>query len=47
MIFVFFPPKMPYSQKLKKCTEIFKEALRYIPKDGISEEGFVFVLKKR
>jgi ubiquinone/menaquinone biosynthesis C-methylase UbiE len=45
--FIFFPKEMPYSQKLKKCTEIFNEALRYIPKDGISEEGFVFVLKKR
>ena len=45
--FVFFTKKMPYSLKLKKCIEIFKEALRYIPKAGISEEGFVFVLKKR
>ncbi len=44
--FILFPEEMPYKEKLKKCTEIFKESLRYIPKEGIKEYGFVFVVKK-
>lgn len=45
--FILFPKEMPYNQKLKRCTEIFNESLKYIPKDGIEEDGFVFVLKKK
>jgi hypothetical protein len=37
---------MPYSQKLKRCTEIFNDSLRYLPKEGINEEGVVFVIEK-
>jgi ubiquinone/menaquinone biosynthesis C-methylase UbiE len=44
--FIFFPKEISYNQKLKKCTEILNEVLRYIPKDGISEEGLIFVLEK-
>ncbi len=44
--FILFPKEVPYDQKLKKCTEIFNESLKYIPRDGINEEGFVFVIKK-
>lgn len=44
--FILFSKKMPYKQKLKECTEAFNESLRYIPKDGINEEGFVFIVKR-
>lgn len=44
--FILFPTEMPYNQKLKRCTEIFNDCLRYVPKNGISEEGFVFIVKK-
>lgn len=44
--FILFPKSMPYQQKLKRCVEIFHDSLRYIPNDGIKEEGFVFVMKK-
>jgi len=45
--FILFPEKVPYSKKLKKCTEIFNESLKYIPKTGIDEIGFVFIAKKK
>ncbi|MFH0948951.1 MAG: class I SAM-dependent methyltransferase [Candidatus Aenigmatarchaeota archaeon] len=45
--FIFFPKEIPYNKKLKRCTEIFNESLKYIPKDGINEVGFVFVIKKK
>lgn len=44
--FILFPKNMPYLQKLRRCVEIFHDSLRYIPKDGIKEEGFVFVMQK-
>lgn len=43
--FILFPKSMPYQQKLKRCVEIFHDSLRYIPKEGIKEEGFVFVME--
>ncbi len=45
--FILFPENMPYNEKLKKCTEIFQDSLRYIPKDGINEEGIAFILRKK
>lgn len=44
--FILFPKETPYRTKLKKCAEIFKESLKYIPKEGIDETGFIFVIKK-
>lgn len=44
--FILFPKEVPYPQKLKRCTEIFNDSLRYIPKEGINEDGFVFAVKK-
>jgi len=37
---------MPYNKKLKKCTEIFTESLKYIPLDGVKEVGYIFIIKK-
>ena len=45
--FILFPKEMPYNLKLKKCAAIFNESLRYVPKNGINENGFVFVIKKK
>ncbi len=45
--FILFPKEAPYDVKLKRCTEIFNESLRYIPKNGITEDGFVFMIKKK
>ncbi len=45
--FILFPKKMPYKEKLKRCTEIFNESLKYIPRSGINEVGYVFVIKKK
>jgi len=45
--FILFPENMPYNEKLKKCTEIFQDSLRYIPKEGINEEGIAFILRKK
>ena len=45
--FILFPEKMPYSEKLKKCAKIFNESLRYIPKNGIEEVGFIFVSRRK
>lgn len=44
--FILFPKEIPYNIKLKKCTEIFNESLKYIPRSGIDEVGFIFVIKK-
>lgn len=44
--FILFPESMPYEEKLEKCTKTFIDSLRYVPKDGISEEGVVFVIQK-
>ena len=44
--FILFPKEMPYPEKLKRCSEIFKDSLRYVPKDGLKEEGVIFVLGK-
>lgn len=45
--FILFPEDMPYNEKLKRCTEIFQDSLRYIPKEGINEEGIAFILRKK
>jgi ubiquinone/menaquinone biosynthesis C-methylase UbiE len=45
-LFILFPNNISYKQRLRECTAIFNDALRYIPRDGISEDGFVFVAKK-
>lgn len=44
--FILFPEDIPYSQKLKRCTEVFNDSLRYIPKEGLNEEGVIFIVKK-
>ncbi|GEM_PF-3621215 len=44
--FILFPKEMQTKDRVKKCDEIFKESLRYIPKDGIEEKGVVFTLEK-
>ena len=44
--FILFPKEMQTKDRVKKCDEIFKESLRYIPKDGIKEKGVVFILEK-
>ncbi len=44
--FILFPKEMPYPQKLKRCTEIFNDSLRYVPKEGLDEEGVIFVFEK-
>lgn len=44
--FILFPKEMQTKDRIKKCDEIFKESLRYIPKDGIEEKGVVFILGK-
>jgi len=45
--FILFPKEIPYKVKLKRCTEIFQESLRYIPKEGIDEDGFLFIATKQ
>lgn len=45
--FILFPKEMPYSEKLKRCTDIFNDSLRYVPKEGLDERGVVFVFEKR
>lgn len=44
--FILFPKEMPYEEKLKRCEEIFKESLKYIPKEGIMEYGYIFIIQK-
>ncbi len=43
--FILFPKEMPYSEKLKRCTDIFNDSLRYVPQEGLEEEGMVFVFE--
>ena len=45
--FILFPKEMPYNIKLKRCAEIFDESLKYIPREGIDEIGFIFTVKKK
>jgi len=45
--FILFPKEMQYQKKLKKCTEIFNESLKYVLKKGIREEGVVFVVQRK
>ncbi len=44
--FILFPKEMPYPEKFKRCSEIFNDSLRYIPKEGLKEEGTIFVIEK-
>ncbi len=45
--FILFPKRMPYNEKLEKCTEIFNKSLAYIPENGIREIGILFVVRKK
>lgn len=45
--FILFPDNIPYNERLRQCTEIFQDSLRYIPKEGIDEEGIAFVIRKK
>jgi|SRR3989344_4230599 len=45
--FILFPKEMPYVEKLKRCTDIFNDSLRYVPREGLDERGVVFVFEKR
>jgi len=45
--FILFPKNMPYDKKLRKCEKIFNESLKYIPKEGIEENGFLFIIGKK
>ncbi len=45
--FILFPKEMPYAEKLKRCTDIFNDSLRYVPKEGLAEKGVIFVFEKK
>lgn len=44
--FILFPKEMQIKDRVKKCDEIFKESLRYVPKEGLKEVGYIFELEK-
>ncbi len=44
--FILFPKELPYAQRLKICTRMFNFALKNLPKQGLTEEGTIFVIKR-
>lgn len=44
--FILFPKELSYERRLQLCSKIFKTALKKIPREGIREEGVIFVVEK-
>ena len=45
--FIFFPDKISYEERYKKCEKLFNQLLTSIPKIGIEERGLILLIDNK